>query len=1189
MSVDADAKERLTLARVAGLLEADAAALTRRWVEQLTDEGNPLVTGPDRDRAWSNAAFWLSMLIEGLRHPDPQQMAESVSLTVSRLVALGIPPSASLGGVLALRRTVCEHVAGALDEGDPLECCLLLGRLFDEVTTRFLAGLEQAAAPPPRTRAAVAPGQALLNRLARAVANQRDPDALLERLLTTAATLGAADKGVAAFVEEDSGRLVLSHAYRLPLDELLQWWQQHPDHLLPPACAEQRPIAWDDLAAADEDVRDLAARFGVHRALVLPVLAADRCLAVIALFDPSAPEVWSPSQLALINDLLAQGGAALLNLRLLQAAKERARELARLNQAAVHFAELTDVPQLLQAALIAAVDITGAAGGMLWRPANGTWHADTTTGAAPQPPALPADFVGPLLEGGQPTLAGPEQLAASPLAALTAPQIAFMPVFSGDQPRALLGLLAPPAGSLSGGDIEMLSALQHQLALSLRNTELLESSRQLTDRLRSAMDSLGAALASSLDTEDMLRLICGLLLDLTQGDGALAFLQEDGGEMRPITGVLAEGGSFEPPADLLACIAGLAVAKREWVEAQVDRGEVSPAARDWLLQHDLHSVLVVPLLVKEETIGACALLRRSPHPLAQADRQVVITFVGQAAVGLENVQLFQAMQRRLVELADFTWVSSKMTGTLEQGEILRTIVAGVQKALNLPIVFVSLLDAEQQLSIPADGHFGLSPALVAHLRVSPRFSPLAQRVIDSRVALVVPELAQSEFAADPLLHDLPGARSVMAVPLGSGRQEVFGLLCVADTTRRAFNSHDETLLSIYANQAALALQNAENYQAVVRHVQELETVLEVTKTLISSLELDDILQHLLQAVTRLLTAPVASLMLLDESTGELVTKAAIGLPLDHPLLAKTKVGENIPGIVARTGQPIASRQISRDGRFRARDAARSERLQSMLCVPLVTRGKVRGVLNIFTRRLHDFTEAEMRLLTTVASEAGVAIENAELYTAAREQARSTRVLMEEVNHRIKNNLQAILGIVQLQLGSAPVEPVDLHEVLPDIIARIQAIAVVHELLLEEDVREVDVRESARRILDNARAAAARPDLRITGQVVGARVRLTSRKATAVALVINELVYNAIKHAFPGRSEGSIVISMQEVGGRDVLIQVKDDGVGLPPGFDIERNGRLGLQIVQGMVRQDLQGEFTLASNGGTIARVLFSK
>jgi two-component sensor histidine kinase len=105
------------------------------------------------------------------------------------------------------------------------------------------------------------------------------------------------------------------------------------------------------------------------------------------------------------------------------------------------------------------------------------------------------------------------------------------------------------------------------------------------------------------------------------------------------------------------------------------------------------------------------------------------------------------------------------------------------------------------------------------------------------------------------------------------------------------------------------------------------------------------------------------------------------------------------------------------------------------------------------------------------------------------------------------------------------------------------------------------------------------------EVRGPEVWLGSKQATALALVLSELLHNALEHAFPdGRGRVAVELGQE---GSEVWVRVRDDGVGLPEGFSVERHAQLGLRIVRDLVSRDLRGTFSLRSCGGTVAEVRF--
>ena len=193
----------------------------------------------------------------------------------------------------------------------------------------------------------------------------------------------------------------------------------------------------------------------------------------------------------------------------------------------------------------------------------------------------------------------------------------------------------------------------------------------------------------------------------------------------------------------------------------------------------------------------------------------------------------------------------------------------------------------------------------------------------------------------------------------------------------------------------------------------------------------------------------------------------------------------------------------------------------------------------------------------------------------------------EIHHRVKNNLQIIASILRLQMrreGS-----VSAQTALGGAITRIMGMVQVHDLLSQTDARRVDLRELLERLLDLNVQAFMMPGQAIRPKTAGASVVVDADRAVALALAANELVVNALKHAFAGRREGTIEAEVR-ADGRNVRVSVEDDGVGLPPGFTLSGSSNLGLRLVQSVAHEDLQGEFSIApGRRGTRAEIRFRK
>ncbi len=427
---------------------------------------------------------------------------------------------------------------------------------------------------------------------------------------------------------------------------------------------------------------------------------------------------------------------------------------------------------------------------------------------------------------------------------------------------------------------------------------------------------------------------------------------------------------------------------------------------------------------------------------------------------------------------------------------------------------------------------------------------------------------------DPRFKYLPETRelnfkSLLAVPLvNQGR--VIGAMNVQTTEFHDYSEEEVELLSLIGDLAAGALEKAMLYEGMRERIAELSTLVEVSKAVTSPLYLDEMLNLVVEMAARIMNARLCSLMLLNEEKEELIIRATQTPSEEYLNKPPLKVGEGIVGMVAQNGAPLAVLDVREDPRYHYADLARREGLCSLLCVPLKVQDRVIGVFNCYTAAPHRFSQEEVALFSTLANQTALAIENARLVTNA--------AVIREMHHRVKNNLQTIAMLLRLQMSE---QAAPIKEVLSEAINRILSIAVVHDILSQEGFRLVDVREMIERLAQTIAQNMLSPDKDIGVSVRGEGVVLSAQQATALALAVNELVQNAIEHAFVGKSQGAITISLAR--SRDRLtVEVQDDGVGLPADFAV-RPHSLGLQIVRTLVEEDLKGHFAVAGEKGTKA------
>lgn len=200
------------------------------------------------------------------------------------------------------------------------------------------------------------------------------------------------------------------------------------------------------------------------------------------------------------------------------------------------------------------------------------------------------------------------------------------------------------------------------------------------------------------------------------------------------------------------------------------------------------------------------------------------------------------------------------------------------------------------------------------------------------------------------------------------------------------------------------------------------------------------------------------------------------------------------------------------------------------------------------------------------------------------EIRVKSAVIKEIHHRVKNNLQTIASLLRLQARRSKEQSV--KDALQEAVNRILSISVVHEFLSQESSSNIDVKKITGNILDMLRPMMLATDFNLKREFTGDDIVLPSDMGTNMALVINELIINAIEHAFEGRSEGLIGLDVKS-SGEGYAIDLYDDGGGLPDDFDIARTKSLGLSIVKMLIEDDLGGTFALESGdgGGTHAKM----
>jgi two-component system, sensor histidine kinase PdtaS len=194
--------------------------------------------------------------------------------------------------------------------------------------------------------------------------------------------------------------------------------------------------------------------------------------------------------------------------------------------------------------------------------------------------------------------------------------------------------------------------------------------------------------------------------------------------------------------------------------------------------------------------------------------------------------------------------------------------------------------------------------------------------------------------------------------------------------------------------------------------------------------------------------------------------------------------------------------------------------------------------------------------------------------------------IREIHHRVKNNLQTIASLLRLQRRR--LQSAEAQLAVAESEQRIRSIGIVHEILARETGEMVPFLEVVRPLVRMVEEAVVSPEMQLRFALSGDPGEIPGAVATPLAVVLNELVQNAVDHAFPRRDDetvtGTVAIRLARVD-NELVADVIDDGVGLPPDFSLEQSKGLGLTIVDSLVTSELNGTLELSNHHGTRARL----
>jgi sigma-B regulation protein RsbU (phosphoserine phosphatase) len=331
-----------------------------------------------------------------------------------------------------------------------------------------------------------------------------------------------------------------------------------------------------------------------------------------------------------------------------------------------------------------------------------------------------------------------------------------------------------------------------------------------------------------------------------------------------------------------------------------------------------------------------------------------------------------------VEPADVAYLM-KLTDALNTTLDLQTLLSRtselVRAIINYRIFAIFLLN-DRTRELRMRFQIGHSP------KVERTRLPVGKGVVGQVALTRQPILLNDVKSADYYIDANPEVRSELAVPL-IAKNRLIGVMDLESSELGYFTPEHMRVLTMTASRIAQAIENARLYARVSRQAQTLEVQNEIAVELASILELGPLLERVGQLLRRLIDYQMFSIMLLDEKGETLITRYAWRFGYSHAPLRRIPVNTGLVGAAVREWRFVNVPDVTKDPRY----LPMNEETRSELVVPLFYKGRIIGVLDLEHTRPHFFTEEHERILTTLAAQVAIAIENARLYQAVRAQER----------------------------------------------------------------------------------------------------------------------------------------------------------------------------------------------------------
>lgn len=547
-----------------------------------------------------------------------------------------------------------------------------------------------------------------------------------------------------------------------------------------------------------------------------------------------------------------------------------------------------------------------------------------------------------------------------------------VPLIYQGQAIGLITLDSMEAFHFNEADIELTLAVANHAAIAIENARLFEAERK---RRREAeiLRQASTALTSSLELQEVLNILLQQIAALIPYNSAAVFMQEED-HYRVVAGMGFDKpekviGQTFPLEDELASI--VRETRQPIVSSDIQQDQ---RFHNWGEADSIHGWMCLPIIVRDQVIGHLTIDSYTVGAYNASDAELAMAFANQAASAIENARQFEAEQRHFREAESLRVTAEAITSSLDTQDVLQAILNNLNLVIPYDSASIFLLEGDRVRLMAAKG---LPQNGTATSMTFPASNALLQETWKTRQPLIL-----NDTQSDPRFEKWLTGDSVhgwMGVPLIS-RGEIIGFITIDSDKPGVYTKHDALLAMTFAHQAAAAIENARLYARSEKQVRQLTVLRDIDTAISSSFDLQVTLNILLAHALKELGVDAAAIFLYISSLQALSYYTSAGFTGHHNFpKALIHIGAGLTGQVVLQRKLIHITDLSSQPEG-MRSLIAEERFQGYFGIPLISKGQIQGVLEIYA---HDDLSPDsdwFNFLYTLAGQAAIAIDNAQLFT-----------------------------------------------------------------------------------------------------------------------------------------------------------------------------------------------------------------